>query len=452
MHYAIRLISSKHRLIMALVLAMVLLDTLSFRVAMFSDEHSLLTTLFIFVSAMLGLGQLLVLFFVVDKNKIQGIHYHLDVIQRVAPIIQYALAVIIVIVILQIILTTYYSTVLLTISVGLSYTTGAFMIALLAHKFVTWFKSNRRGVVLLYGISFGVLFINIALALSLTINLLLAAPPQIWPHYGVLTPIGSGIRAGTLTDILNQAYVVSSIASFATMWLATALLLHSYSLRIGRVRYWIFLGSPLIFFLSQFVTVIFNAFDPLIQSDPVFFSFFFTILFSLTKPAGGILFGIAFWAIAKNILNRPILKDRILISAWAFVFLFISSQANTLFSNPFPPFGLATISLLSLSSYLLLTGIYSAAIAISEDAKLRTEIRKSVLHDSRFLESISRAQLEQEMQNRVAAIIREHKIDKMVKEEHQALVESSLDDDAAKRYLMEIMEEFLAKKEKINRG
>jgi hypothetical protein len=40
----------------------------------------------------------------------------------------------------------------------------------------------------------------------------------------------------------------------------------------------------------------------------------------------------------------------------------------------------------------------------------------------------------------------------MIKEENQTQAESSLDDDAAKRYLMEIMEEFLAKKEKIKRG
>jgi hypothetical protein len=163
----------------------------------------------------------------------------------------------------------------------------------------------------------------------------------------------------------------------------------------------------------------------------------------LTNPAGGILFGIAFWAIARNIPNRTIIRDRILISAWGFVLLFISSQANTLFSNPYPPFGLATVPFLSLSCYLLLIGIYFSAIMISEDAKLRTDIRKSVLNDSRLLESISKAQLEQEMQSRVTAIMRKHEIDNIVKEE--ATTESLLD---AQHYLDEIMDEFLTKKEK----
>lgn len=453
MYSVTRRISSRTLFLMALILVMVLIDTLSFRIAMFSNEHSFLKNLFIFVSIVLGLGQLLILVFIIDKNKVQKIGHHLDSIQRFVPLVQYALVAIVVTVILQLVLTTYYNTVFLTSAVAISYTTTLVMIGLLTQKFLSWFKSNRRWVVLFYGIAFAILFIDIALALSLTVSLLSAAPTQIWPHYGVLTPIGSGITTGSLTEMLNQAYVASSIVSFAAMWFATTTLLYSHSLRLGRLRYWLFLCSPLVFFLSQFVTVLLNPFAPFIESDPVFFSIFFTMIFSLTKPAGGILFGIAFWAIARNIANRPIIRDRILISAWGFVFLFISSQANTLFSNPYPPFGLATVSFLSLSSYLLLTGIYSSAIAISEDAKLRTEIRKSVLNDSRLLESISRAQLEQEMQNRVAVIMRKHKIDNIIKEEEQeAAIESSLDDDAAKRYLLEIMDELLTKKEKINKG
>lgn len=436
---------------MAPILTLVLVDTLSFRIAMFSNDYSTLRTLFICVSSFLCAGQLLILFFINKKNKVQNLSRPLLLIHQAVPLVQYALIAIVVIVILQLIVNTYYSTILLTSAVAISYTTSLVMIGLLTQKFLTWFRSNKRWVVLIYGVSFAVLFIDLAFALSLTINLLGANPAQIWPHYGVLTPIGSGIKTGSITEILNQAYVLFSIVSFAAMWLATALLLYSHSLRLGRLRYWLVLCSPLVFFLSQFVTVLLNVFVPLIESDPVFFSIFFTMVFSLTKPAGGILFGIAFWAIARNIPNRPIIRDRILISAWAFVFLFISSQANTLFSSPYPPFGLVTVSFLSLSSYLLLTGIYSSAIAISEDASLRKEIRKSILNDSRFLESISRAQLDMEMQNRVSSIVKKHKIDNIIKAEQDATIESSLDDDAAKRYLLEVMDEILKKKDKMRK-
>jgi len=426
---------------MAIILTAILIDTLAFRISVFYREQYLLTIIFIIVSVVISLGQLVILLFIRDKSKAQAIGHHLGLLQRLVPVVQFALVAIVVSVILQLILTTYYSTVLLISALAISYTTSLVIMGLLAQKFVSWFKSNRRWIVLLYGISFAILFVDIVVTLSLTINLLLNAPMHIWPHYGIVSP--QGFSRGSLTEILSQAYVIFSIMSFAAMWLTTALLLYSYSLRLGRLRYWIFICSPLVFFLSQFVTVLLNVFTPLIESDPVFFSIFFTMIFSLTKPAGGILFGVAFWAIARNIPNRTIIRDRIVVSAWGFVLLFISSQANTLFSNPYPPFGLATVPILSLSSYLLLLGIYSSAIMISEDAKLRRDIRKSVLNDSRLLESISKAQLEQEMQNRVTAIMKKNKVDNIVKEE--PVTESFPD---ARHYIDEIMDEFLTKKDK----
>jgi hypothetical protein len=439
----IRRISTRIPLIVALIITVVLIDTLAFRISIFYREQYLPTILFVIVSIVLCLGQLLILFFIRDKSRVQTVGHPLGLIQRLVPMLQYALVAIVVAVILQLILITYYSTVLLISAVAISYTASLVMIGLLAQKFVSWFKSNRRWIVLLYGISFAMLLLDISIALSLTISLLLDGPMQIWPHYGIVYP---PFTRGSLTQILEQAYVIFSIMSFAAMWFATALLLYSHSLRIGRLRYWLLISSPLVFFLSQFVTIFVNVFAPFIESDPVFFSFFLTMIFSLTKPAGGILFGVAFWSIARNMPNRPIIRESILISAWGFVLLFISSQANALFTNPYPPFGLATVTFLSISSYLLLMGIYSSAVMISEDSKLRTDIRKSVLNDSRLLESISRAQLEQEIRNRVAVIMSKHRIDNIVKEE--AAAESFFD---AKHYLNEVMDELLTKKDKIKK-
>jgi hypothetical protein len=443
MHSVIRGTSTGIAVMMALIITVVLIDTLSFRISLFYREQYILTNMFIIVSIIISIGQLTILLFIRDRTKAQVIGHHLGLIQRLVPIVQCALVAIVAAVILQLVLSTYYNTVLLISAVAISYATGLVMMGLLAQKFVSWFKSNKRWIVLLYGISFGILFVDIVVTLSLTITLLLNAPTQIWPHYGIVDP---EITRGSLTELLAQAYVVFSIVSFAAMWSTTALLLYSYSLKLGRLRYWLLVCSPLVFFLSQFVTVLLNIFAPLIQSDPVFYSIFFTILFSLTKPIGGILFGIAFWTIARKIANRQVIRDRILISAWGFVLLFISSQANTLFSNPYPPFGLATVAFVSLSSYLLLMGIYSSAIMISEDARLRKDIRKSILNDSRLLESISKAQLEQEMQNRVTAVIKKHGVENIVKEE--AATESLLD---VKHYLDEVMHELLTKQDQERR-
>ena len=436
-------ISTRIPVIVALIITVVLIDTLAFRITIFYREQYLPTILFIIVSVVLCLGQLFILFFIRDKSRAHTIGRPISLIRRLAPMVQYSLVAIVATVILQLILLTYYSTVLLISAVAISYTASLVMIGLLTQKFVSWFKSNRRWIVLLYGISFAILLLDIVVALSLTINLLADGPKQVWPHYGIVYP---HLARASLAQILEQAYVIFSIMSFAAMWFATALLLYSYSLRLGRLRYWLLISSPLVFFLSQFVTVFVNVFTPFIESDPFFFSFFFTMIFSLTKPAGGILFGVAFWSITRNMPNKPIIRESILISAWGFVLLFISSQANALFTNPYPPFGLATVTFLSLSSYLLLMGIYSSAVMISEDSKLRTDIRNSVLNDSRLLESISRAELEQEIQNRVAAIMSKHRTDIIVEE--KAAAESFFD---AKLYLNEVMDEFLTKRDKIKK-
>ena len=84
--------------------------------------------------------------------------------------------------------------------------------------------------------------------------------------------------------------------------------------------------------------------------------------------------------------------------------IFASEQAIILVNKPYPPFGLPTISFLGLSSYLLLLiGIYSSAISVSEDSKLRQSIRNSALRETKLLDSIGMAQMEQEIQRRVIA-------------------------------------------------
>ena len=86
---------------------------------------------------------------------------------------------------------------------------------------------------------------------------------------------------------------------------------------------------------------------------------------AVDAAAGGILFGVAFWTIARNISNN-IVRDHIIISAYGFVLLFISEQAIVLTYLAYPPFGYATVSFMGLSSYLIFIGIYSSAISIAK--------------------------------------------------------------------------------------
>jgi len=86
-----------------------------------------------------------------------------------------------------------------------------------------------------------------------------------------------------------------------------------------------------------------------------------------------------------------------IISAYGFVLLFLSSQAILLVNAvPYPPFGLATVSFIGLSSYMILVGIYCSAISVAEDSKLRQSIRSFALRESKLLDSIGTAQIDTE--------------------------------------------------------
>ena len=130
-------------------------------------------------------------------------------------------------------------------------------------------------------------------------------------------------------NIFYEGYVVTSIISFILTWIATVLLLHSYSKRIGRAKYWILVSIPLVYFLSQFQFVFVDMFTSFRMSNPILFGIAYTLFFHATIPIGGALFGIAFWSVARNV-NRDAVKQYMMISAFGMMLLFSSNQASTL--------------------------------------------------------------------------------------------------------------------------
>ncbi|MGA7007360.1 MAG: hypothetical protein WBY28_09825, partial [Nitrososphaeraceae archaeon] len=65
-----------------------------------------------------------------------------------------------------------------------------------------------------------------------------------------------------------------------------------------------------------------------------------------------------------------------------------SNQAVVLASAPYPPFGLATVSFVGLSTYLIFVGIYSSAISVAQDAELRKIVRTTVKEEFDLLRNI----------------------------------------------------------------
>ena len=62
-------------------------------------------------------------------------------------------------------------------------------------------------------------------------------------------------------------------------------------------------------------------------------------------------------------------SDYLMITGYGVLLFFTSNQATVLINLPYPQFGMATISFVGLSSYLLFVGIYSSAVSLAEDSK-----------------------------------------------------------------------------------
>jgi hypothetical protein len=381
-----------------------------------------------------AVGQYLILGFVrrVNENNGSNERLRLSAIGKVVSIIQYALIAIFASLILQMLFTSSYNVLFLEVVIWINYILAIALLGFLSQRFLSWFRSNHNPVVLAYTAAIMMIATNAAFTLVYVTNQLIGAQGGsiIQP---AMTPVAN---YSSVYDIINAGYVITSIMSFILTWIATVLLLHSYSRKLGRTKYWILVSIPLVYFLSQFQPLFLNVFAPFRLSEPILFGVVYTLFFSATIPVGGILFGIAFWSPARK-MNSSTVKQYMMISAYGMMLLFSSNQASGLVLSPYPPFGLVTVSFFGLASYLLLIGIYSSAISVAEDSNLRRSIRSFAMNESRLLDSIGTAEMEQEIEKRVIELTKRNQ-DRMTE---QTGIQPSLTDDDMKEYLEQVIRE-----------
>ena len=278
----------------------------------------------------------------------------------------------------------------------ISYSLNVALLLLFAERMFRWYRSNRSSIViLLYGISAVALAVTAVSAIIGDFRNLLLKDPVVT----ALTPaVYPALEPGTLTTILSDTYHYADITSTLLVWGSTVLLLHHYSSRLtksGKTKYWILITIPIVYYLSSQV-----GFLDLYVADSLSEAFYFYLFISLNSTAAAILFGLAFRIVAKSMRYNSAIREYIMISAFGFVLLFISNQ-STLIVSPYPPFGFISVCFMGLSAYLIYLGIYSAAISMSEDVKLRQLIRRSAIKESKLLISIGAAQIQQQLVKKV---------------------------------------------------
>ena len=95
-----------------------------------------------------------------------------------------------------------------------------------------------------------------------------------------------------------------------------------------------------------------------------------------------------------------------------------------------------------LASYLISIGVYSSAVSISQDTKLRQSLRKSVEQQSNLLDNIGSSQMEQEVQKKVVKVMKELSY----QTEEKTGIQTSLEEQDIKEYLNKVIEEVKEKR------
>src|SRR5438105_1647053 len=103
-------------------------------------------------------------------------------------------------------------------------------------------------------------------------------------------------------------------------------------------RFWATMSIPLIYFLRQYVILLTPN------------NIFLITVYSLWGLFVGILFALPFFLMAAN--SQSTIREYLSLTGFGFILLFVSGSA-TVAQTPYPPFGLASILCVGLSSYLV---------------------------------------------------------------------------------------------------
>lgn len=352
---------------------------------------------------------------------------------KLAELSYYWLIIIISFLIFQLFYFSYYNSYVLMIIVLTTYGVASILIGNVCVLFISWYKVSHHFMILMYFVSMALIIFNLV-STNLLVNISLAdRPVNLREFEGGSMDISAGKY-----DFLVYLQKVSSILSFVSMWLTTALLMHSSTDRLMKeIRYWILPILLLIYFLTSYFSqdIFTPILTPFLSSEPILLSLSLIIIFTLTKPIGGIMFGLTFYNISRRVSYEKTLKDFIIISGYGFLLLFSANQSTSLVLGPYPPFGISTITILIIGSYLIMVGIYKSATLISANVELRKSIYE-IAKESKLLHLIGTAEMEKEISKTVSKIM-----DKTNKSQEPPETSRELDEQELKNYLDEVIEE-----------
>ena len=353
-------------------------------------------------------------------------------------IVQYVLLVNIGLVTMWILLFSQYFTDSLSLTTFISNSASALLLGWFAYRFMLWFLSNKKSVVmLLYALSFLILSFSESMVAVGDTYLLIEKDDIISPDSEVTF---YDFEEGTFFATFYDYYDYIDISAFLLMLGATSILLYSYSTKIRGIKLIIIIGLPLLSYISGYLDTL-NIYDT--DTNPDLFSYY--VFQSLSTMSAGILFAISVWIVVRNMSDTTI-KNFMITTAYGFILFYITNSASVTVT-PYAPFGLISLSFLPLATYLILIGIYSSAFSLSQNISLRASIRNLASQNSNLLHNIGTSQMDVQLKNIMAKFK-----DKILQEEsnmkEQTGISANMEADEMEDYVKHVIKELVENRER----
>ena len=385
---------------------------------------------FILIAVIFAITQYFILDYVKQLNRETRQRVpHLTRLHTGISVAQYLLAVVVAIVILQILFIQQYNIVSLYIVYAISYGLWIVTLAILARAFFSWYRFSKNAVVLIFALSMIAYVINGVAGLFEYSDMLGQQKSIITSVDVAYFPEFSIESVGSQIGVINNA---ASSAAYILTWIGTVKMLYPYIKKLGKIKFWTIMGVAMVYYLSIFPLFVLGYFTPSENVDAMTN----ILIFSLAGLLSGIIFGAAFYSVARTLRRGSDLRNHMIVAAYGFVLFYIAGSASAS-QAAYPPFGIISVSFIGLSCYLIYAGLYSSAVTVSQDTTLRLSIKKSITDQAKFLHGMGSAHMEQELQSTVMEIAKKHS-DVLTE---KTGVESSMTESDIKEYMAMVMEE-----------
>ncbi|HEX7178642.1 MAG TPA: hypothetical protein VF220_02880, partial [Nitrososphaeraceae archaeon] len=332
-------------------------------------------------------------------------------------------------------LTTFrYHTILSDLIVGVSLIVSVVILMSLGFKCVKAYLSTRNKVVGVYGLALLIFSVQLIAAFSYVEANLYKKPEYVTAFRN---PWASSFYSSLQSKLLSIYEITKSI-SFIAVWIASVLLTIQYAQKTGKIKYWITVCIPLIYFLFQYSPLLFQqigTLSALMMREGSLFVYFYNFILNTVTVGTGVLFGISFFILSRHLIHEQ-LKYYLIVCGTGFMIILGSSLSTTLVLAPFPAWGIVSLSFILPASFLILIGLDSATFYFASEMSVRRYLTKS-RSQFELLLSLGSAEMSASIQRKIDLVSKTIQDDL----ETETLLKARSESEEIKHYVIEVIAE-----------